>query len=227
MDSLAFTTLAPSSSSWAATPSGPKFCPQGCVKCSPVSLSLRSSSLSSSKRSECSSSSTSLLYGDQLKLVREVTSRINRRGLLTRVVFLDECGSENSDAHVTKEEPKQVTTGLATSIQEAREDVIARGLNGSPSIGGKTTSSKTANEHQHSDVDEIWQTIKLEARLESEKEPVLASYFYSSVISHRCVHWFHLFIVDVTFFSSTTLCNIYLVSQSIIYIGDAFFHLLM
>lgn len=99
------------------------------------------------------------------------------------MVFLDECGSENSDALVTKEE--RTTTGLATSIQEARDDVVARGLNGSPSNGSGTTSSKTASEQQHSNVDEIWETIKQEARLESEKEPVLASYFYSSVISHR------------------------------------------
>lgn len=183
MESSALATVAPSSSSWAANPPGPRFCPQGCVKCSPVSLSLRSSSLSSSKRSECSSSSTSLLYGAQLNFVKKASSGINRRGLLTRVVFVDECGSENTDAHVTKEDPNRLTNGHATSIQEPRMNVTARGMNGSPSTGFSPTSSKKASDSL--DIDEIWETIRAEARLESEKEPVLASFFYSSVISHR------------------------------------------
>lgn len=199
--SLAFATLPSSSSSWTANPK-PKFCAQGCVKCSPVSLSLRSSSLSSSKRSECSSSSStswseSLWYGDhQLKAIQKATNRINNRPVRMRSVRVVFVGSENgrdTDAHVTNEEPKRLTNGHAnghaagSSIPGAtREDVVARGFNPN---GVTTTSSvveKTATEQQH--VDEIWLTIKAEARLESEKEPVLASFFYSSVISHRCVH---------------------------------------
>jgi hypothetical protein len=36
-----------------------------------------------------------------------------------------------------------------------------------------------------SDIDELWLTIQGKARVESEKEPTLASHFYSLVISHR------------------------------------------
>lgn len=107
-----------------------------------------------------------------------------------RVVFVGSENGRDTDAHVTNEEPKRLTNGHAnghaagSSIPGAtREDVVARGFNPN---GVTTTSSvveKTATEQQH--VDEIWLTIKAEARLESEKEPVLASFFYSSVISHR------------------------------------------
>lgn len=121
-----------------------------------------------------------------------------------RVVFVDECGSENlrdTDALITNlEEPKRLNKGHAVSLQTPRleghatplqtpnlEDVSALGFNGSRS-NGATASSVVANpatEQQRSDIDEIWLTIKAEARRESEMEPALASYFYSSVISHR------------------------------------------
>lgn len=194
----AFATLP--SSSWTAN-LNLKFCAQGCVKCSPVSLSLRSSSsLSSSKRSECSTS----WYGDQLKLVTKPTHRTNRRPV--RVVFVDQCReSENerdTNAHATKEEPKHNGNGHApASVQEATENALPRGFNESFSSGDTTAISSVASstrapefEHQHPDADEIWQIIKTEARLESEKEPALASYFYSSVISHRYVLHCHQFI---------------------------------
>ena len=211
MESLAFaTSLAVTPSSSRKVNPRPKFCAQGCVKCSPVSLSLRSSSLSSSKRSECSSSSTgqseSQFYGDQLKAAEK--ARFNRQVLMrsVRVVFVDECGSENlrdTDALITNlEEPKRLNKGHAVSLQTPRlegratplqtpnlEDVSALGFNGSPS-NGATASSVVANpatEQQRSDIDEIWLTIKAEARRESEMEPALASYFYSSVISHRYI----------------------------------------
>lgn len=138
MESLAFGTLPA------------KFCAQGCVKCSPASLSLRSSAaFSSSRRSECSSSSTSSSFA---------TSRI-------RV-----CGSENrsdTDAHAIIEQPQRSTNGHATSN------------------GSTTFSNGGALSREEGVDDEIWLTIRAEARWESEKEPVLASYFYSSVISHR------------------------------------------
>jgi hypothetical protein len=42
----------------------PRFCVAGCVKCAPVSLALRSNALSSSMRSECSSSPLSSTIGN-------------------------------------------------------------------------------------------------------------------------------------------------------------------
>lgn len=209
MESLAFATLTVAPSSARAANPRPKFCAQGCVKCSPVSLSLRSSTLSSSRRSECSSSSTSLsesqFYGDQLEAAEKATGRINRGMLMrsVRVVFVDECGSEkgrDTDAqNLTKEEPKRSINGHANGHAPASlqtpslEDVSARGFNGSVPSNGVTSSAiaNPATEPQPSDVDELWLTIKAEARLESEKEPALASYFYSSVISHRYAHFFN------------------------------------
>lgn len=213
MESLAFTTLAATSFSSRISNSQPKFCPEGCVKCSPVSLSLWSSFLSSLKRSECSSSSTSfresLLYGEQFKAVEKVcTVRTNRRISMrsARVAFVDQCGSDNSrdsNAHMTNEQdPKRLTNGHATSIQAPMEDVSARGmeLNGISSNRVTTSSvvEKTiVTEKKNVDVDELWLEIKAEARLESEKEPALASYFYSSVISHKYGHFRPMFTLEM------------------------------
>lgn len=111
-----------------------------------------------------------------------------------RVAFVDQCGSDNSrdsNAHMTNEQdPKRLTNGHATSIQAPMEDVSARGmeLNGISSNRVTTSSvvEKTiVTEKKNVDVDELWLEIIAEARLESEKEPALASYFYSSVISHK------------------------------------------
>jgi hypothetical protein len=146
MESLAFTTSAAVA---------PNFCAQGCVKCSPASLSLRSSSLSSSSRSECSSSSQ--FHGSHLRPAQTPTPRPTKQPLI-RAVFLDESEKANNSSEKQVHNPNQPINGHAPSPQ---------------------------NPPPPSDIDELWLTIRSEARVESEKEPALASHFYSSVISHR------------------------------------------
>nr|KYP67996.1 putative serine acetyltransferase 2 [Cajanus cajan] len=41
--------------------------------------------------------------------------------------------------------------------------------------------------HNSECLDPIWDAIRKEAKLEAEKEPILSSFFYSSILSHNCL----------------------------------------
>lgn len=78
-----------------------------------------------------------------------------------------------------------LSTGNGTTASLAEENIKTSANETRKSLADIQVSVE--NGRVNGDVDELWLTIQEEVRAESVKEPVLASYFYSSVISHRCV----------------------------------------
>lgn len=145
----------------------PRFCERGCVKCSPVSLALRSDNGSSScQRSECSPSPLSSNAAfSSFSLPRKSKSR--GKGLAsaaTVAILMEERGSSES----------------SSQLLESFRDVI-------PMLEYQSTLSRPAVEQdlEQVDQDQLWMRMREEARWDSIKEPALASYLYSTILSHR------------------------------------------
>lgn len=149
--------------------SNPRFCERGCVKCAPVSLALRSDSRSSSaspcQRSECSSSplSSNAAFATSLRL--SAPKRTTRKGLTsTMAILMEERGATTNDSQ----------------LLESFRDVI-------PLLEFQSAGSLSVVEDLPAleEVDHLWLKMREEARWDSIKEPALASYLYSTILSHR------------------------------------------
>ncbi|GAU29837.1 hypothetical protein TSUD_223830 [Trifolium subterraneum] len=55
--------------------------------------------------------------------------------------------------------------------------------------------------------DPIWEAIKAEAKLEAEKEPILSSFLYASVLAHECLEQVLAFVVANRLQSPTLLAT--------------------
>jgi serine O-acetyltransferase len=55
--------------------------------------------------------------------------------------------------------------------------------------------------------DPIWVAIKAEAKLEAEKEPILSSFLYASVLAHECLEQVLAFVVANRLQSPTLLAT--------------------
>lgn len=144
-----------------------RFCESGCVKCAPVSLALRSDNGSSScQRSECSPSPLSSNAAfSSFTLPRKSKSR--GKGLAsaaTVAILMEERGSSES-----------------SQLLESFRDVI-------PMLEYQSTLSQrpaVEQDLEQVDQDQLWMKMREEARWDSIKEPALASYLYSTILSHR------------------------------------------
>uniref|UniRef100_A0A7I4FUP5 serine O-acetyltransferase n=1 Tax=Physcomitrium patens TaxID=3218 RepID=A0A7I4FUP5_PHYPA len=166
----------------------PRFCESGCAKCAPVSLALRSDGSSSCQRSECSSSSLSACGSAMFSnFVARVGGRKSRggvaKGLEANVaILMGERGSGNNwtrDSQVLDslrnvihqlESQNSALSQLRGPSAPAADDVDLNGFDELPSRGQE---------------DLLWLRMIEEARWDSNKEPALASYLYSTILSHR------------------------------------------
>lgn len=133
----------------------PRFCESGCVKCSPVSLALRSDGLSSCLRSECSSSGNALLTR-------------NKRLNSPVAILMEERDQKLLDSF--KDVIPLLEFQSALPSYPATEDVRLSVQEYLPTLG---------------ESDQIWSQMREEARWDSVKEPALASYLYSTILSHK------------------------------------------
>ena len=164
----------------------PRFCERGCVKCAPVSLALRSDGSSSCQRSECSSSSLSsaggnTLFGSDALWTGRSRSAVVAKSLASTVAILTE---ERGASHDRSREAKllesfrdviplleyQSVLSSQSQLRPAAEDVDLSVVEDLPTLG---------------EDDQIWLKMREETRWDSIKEPALASYLYSTILSHR------------------------------------------
>ncbi len=180
-----------------------RFCSAGCVKCSPVSLALRSDGSSSCVRSECSSSTLSSSGGGNNALLfsfgpfrgglNQVSRRVppsRKQGLMMivspKVILTEERGSSDDR-----------NAGGSKLFENLKDDVpLLHSLQNGVKSGLPLPDLATVEKEETVDLaskdefpalgeeDKLWVRIRQEARWDSVKEPVLASYLYSSILSH-------------------------------------------
>lgn len=173
------------SSSVASGNARPRLCERGCVKCAPVSLALRSDGSSSCQRSECSPSPLSSAGGNAL--VASSASLNGRRksgggagkGLAATVaILMEERGSSydrSRDSQLLESfrdviPMLEYQSALLSQPRVAVENEELSVVEDLPALG---------------EVDLLWLKMREEARWDSIKEPALASYLYSTILSHR------------------------------------------
>lgn len=167
-----------------------RFCPAGCVKCAPVSFALRSHGSSSCERSECSSSPLSFTAGNSLlsssvslKGTKKTGGSAKMAAVSVAAVLMEERGSSTNNSVETRlfENLRDVIplldfqSGVSTQLRAPLitvpdEDVDLSSVDDVPALGAE---------------DKLWLRMRQEARRDAIKEPVLASYLYSTILSHR------------------------------------------
>jgi serine O-acetyltransferase len=176
----------------------PRFCVAGCVKCAPVSLALRSNALSSSMRSECSSSplsstignsfissSSSLATGIQRSWGghhRRRSSSSSVAAAVVKSILVEERGASKerfSDTSLLEtlrdfiplleSKKRGIASELVAPDFTAVEDTDMTFLEGIPPL----------------EEDRLWQRMREEARWDAVQEPLLASFLYSTILSQR------------------------------------------
>jgi serine O-acetyltransferase len=188
MAALPRADIVTTSRSVAARAEKPRFCESGCVKCAPVSLAMRSDGSSSCQRSECSASPLSSAGGNALFTSsaswsgrRKTAGGAATKGLASTVAILMEergssYGHERSRESQLLESFRDVIpmleyqNSLLSQSRPAAEDVDLSVVEDLPTLGVD---------------DQIWLKMREEARWDSIKEPALASYLYSTILSHR------------------------------------------
>lgn len=188
MAALPRADIVTASRSVAARAEKPRFCESGCVKCAPVSLAMRSDGSSSCQRSECSASPLSSAGGNALFTSsaswsgrRKTAGGAVTKGLASTVAILMEergssYGHERSRESQLLESFRDVIpmleyqNSLLSQSRPAAEDVDLSVVEDFPTLG---------------EDDQIWLKMREEARWDSIKEPALASYLYSTILSHR------------------------------------------
>lgn len=152
----------------------PRFCEGGCVKCSPVSLALRSDSgASSCQRSECSSSPLSSNAAFSSSLPLTVSRKSRRQGLPSTMAILMEGRGSTKDSQ------------LLESFRDVIPLLEYQSALQSPSRTDNADVSVVEDLPAMEEVDHLWLKMREEARWDSIKEPALASYLYSTILSHR------------------------------------------
>lgn len=166
----------------------PRFCEGGCVRCAPVSLAMRSDGSGSCQRSECSPSPLSSAGGigvvgglAALKGRRKSGGGVAGKGLAATVAILMEergssYGSDRSRDSQLLESFRDVIpmleyqSALLSQSRAGVENESVSVVEDLPALG---------------EVDQLWLKMREEARWDSIKEPALASYLYSTILSHR------------------------------------------
>lgn len=172
----------------------PRFCAGGCVKCAPVSLALRSdgsASSSSCQRSECSPSPLSSVGGNAVFSSSAPLSRSRRsRGgagaatsglALTVAILMDERGSSSHGR--TGESQLLETLKDAIPMLEYQSALLSQSQ--ARAAADNVDLNVVEDLPAMEEADPLWQKMREEARWDSIKEPALASYLYSTILSHR------------------------------------------
>ncbi len=196
----------------------PRFCATGCVKCAPVSLAMRSTGSSSCMRSECSSSPLSSTCGSSFfsgSCSLTVTKRTAPRGVvlnsgvkIVKSILMEERGASNERFADTRLlETLRDFIPFLESKREMASELRAPDFTSVDDINMSSLAGVTALEE-----DKLWQRMREEARWDAVKEPLLASYLYSTILSHRSLERalaFHLGnkLASSTLLS-TQLCNL-------------------
>lgn len=167
----------------------PRFCESGCVKCAPVSLALRSDGSASCQRSECSSSPLSSACGNAMfpSSVSFGVGRKSRRGVArgaeaTVAILMEERGSSHD-----RSSDSQVLDSLRDVIQklESQNAVLTHSRGQSAPAAEDVDLTVVEDLTTFGSEDSLWLKMRREARWDSIKEPALASYLYSTILSHR------------------------------------------
>lgn len=174
----------------------PRFCQAGCVRCAPVSFALRSDgSASSCQRSECSSSlGNSMVSGSSSMSLKGTKTKKNRGGgggggmgfEMPMAILMEERGASSHDR----------STSDTRVLENFRDVIPILGFPNGLSSHSVATPDFTSVEEVDLDSedskppalgeeDKLWLRMREEARRDSVKEPALASYLYSSILSHR------------------------------------------
>jgi serine O-acetyltransferase len=204
----------------------PRFCAAGCVKCAPVSFAMRSngSSSSSGLRSECSSSSSSLFSSSSrlatgtMKSAKEgrTSSSSSSAAVVVKSLLMQEKGAGTHTFADTRlletlrdfvpllESNNRGGTGTGTEMYAPDFTSVDDEIDMSFSLEVQLPAAL--------EEDKLWQRMRQEARWDAVKEPLLASYLYSTILSHRSLESalaFHLGNkLSSSTLLSTQLCNL-------------------
>jgi serine O-acetyltransferase len=175
----------------------PRFCVAGCVKCAPVSLALRSNALSSCMKSECSSSPLSTTIGNSfISSSSNLATGIQRsRGChyrrrsgssvaaaVVKSILMEERGASKE---------RFADSGLLEALRdfipllESKKRGIASELVAPDFTAVEDTDMTFVEGIAPLEEDRLWQRMREEARWDAVKEPLLASFLYSTILSQR------------------------------------------
>ncbi|XP_061373078.1 serine acetyltransferase 2-like [Gastrolobium bilobum] len=92
--------------------------------------------------------------------------------------------------HETEEKQTKCFGSFSSTPLEKVFPVYAMGIPNSNSL-----SVRESSPHHLDCPDPIWDAVRVEAKLEAEREPILSSFYYASILSHECLEQALAFVI--------------------------------